>query len=88
VVLNKDHRKNFELMSDTIKSRGHADKLVILTDSSTTSGTNGTSVVNIDRHKMIDLIYFSSKYRNNSMVHDDSEYLQRALMLAKSINLS
>jgi hypothetical protein len=88
VVLDKDHTKNFELMSDTIKSHGHADKLVILTDSSTTSGTNGTSVVNIDRHKMIDLIYFSSKYRNNSMVHDDSEYLQRALMLAKSINLS
>jgi hypothetical protein len=88
VVLDNDHTKNFEQMSDTIKSRGHADKLVILTDRSTTSGTNGTSVVNIDRRKMIDLIYFSSKYRNNSMVHNDSDYLQRALMLAKSINLS
>ena len=33
--------------------------------------SNETSVVNIDRHKMIDLIYFSSKYRNNEMMLDD-----------------
>jgi hypothetical protein len=86
VVLNKDHRKSFEQISNTIKSLGSADKLVILTDSNRYSGTNETSVVNIDRSKMIDLIYFSSKYKNNEMMHDDDD-LQRALMLAKSIKL-
>jgi hypothetical protein len=40
--------------------------------------------VNIDRSKMIDLLYFSNKYKNNEMLDDDS---QRALMLAKSIRL-
>jgi hypothetical protein len=59
--------------------------LVILTNSDRPSETNETNVVNIDRRKMIDLIYFSSKYKNNEMMLDDD--LQRALMLAKSIKL-
>ena len=85
VVMSKDHVKSFEQISNTIKSSGSADKLVILTNSNRYCGTNETSVVNIDRRKMIDLIYFSSKYKNNEMMLDDD--LQRALMLAKSINL-
>ncbi|MGH9992195.1 MAG: hypothetical protein ACREAZ_06070, partial [Nitrososphaera sp.] len=59
-------------------------KLVILTNANTTAGSNGSTVINIDRCKMIDLLYFSSKYKNNDIVDDDS---QRALMLAKSIRL-
>ncbi|HEY5631250.1 MAG TPA: hypothetical protein VIR31_03915, partial [Nitrososphaeraceae archaeon] len=85
VVINKDHRKSFEHISDNVKSSCSADKLVILTNSIRPSETNETSVVNIDRRKMIDLIYFSSKYKNNEMMLDDD--LQRALMLAKSIKL-
>jgi hypothetical protein len=85
VVMSKDHVKSFEQISNTIKSSGSADKLVILTNSNRYCGTNETSVVNIDRRKMIDLIYFSSKYKNNEMMLDDD--LQRALMLAKSIKL-
>jgi hypothetical protein len=41
-------------------------------------------LVNIDRCKMIDLIYFSNKYKNNEMYQLDS---QRAILLAKSIRL-
>jgi hypothetical protein len=41
-------------------------------------------VINIDRCKIIDLLYFSDKYKNNDIMQDDS---QRALMLAKSIRL-
>jgi hypothetical protein len=33
---------------------------------------------------MIDLIYFSNKYKNSELMEDDS---QRALMLAKSIRI-
>jgi hypothetical protein len=84
VVINKDHTKSFDKISNTVKSIGFADKLLILTNANTNSRTDGMTVVNIDRCKMTDLIYFSSKYKNNEIVHDD---LHRALMLAKSIKL-
>jgi hypothetical protein len=84
VVINKDHAKSFEQISNTLKSTGFVDKLVILTNANTSGGANGSTVVNIDRSKMIDLLYFSNKYKNNEMLDDDS---QRALMLAKSIRL-
>ena len=84
VIINKDRIKSFDEISDRIKSRLSADKLIILTNTHTYHATNKASVVNIDNRKMIDLIYFSDKYRNNEIMHDDS---QRALMLAKSIKL-
>jgi len=84
VVINKDHAKSFEQISNTLKSTGFVDKLVILTNANTSGGTNGSTLVNIDRCKMIDLIYFSDKYKNNNMQQDDS---QRAILLAKSIRL-
>jgi hypothetical protein len=84
VVINKDHSKSFEQISNTLKSTSFVDKLVILTNANTTSGTNWSLLVNIDRCKMIDLIYFSNKYKNNEMHQDDS---QRAILLAKSIRL-
>jgi hypothetical protein len=84
VVINKDHAKSFEQISNTLKSTGFVDKLVILTNANTTGGSNGSTLVNIDRCKMIDLIYFSNKYKNNEMQQDDS---QRAILLAKSIRL-
>ncbi len=84
VVINKDHAKSFEQISNTLKSTAFVDKLVILTNANTAGGTNGSTLVNIDRCKMIDLIYFSNKYKNNEMQQDDS---QRAILLAKSIRL-
>jgi hypothetical protein len=84
VVINKDHAKSFEQIANTLKSTGFVDKLVILTNANTTAGTNGSSVINIDRCKMIDLLYFSNKYKSNEMMNDDS---QRAILLAKSIRL-
>jgi hypothetical protein len=84
VVINRDHAKSFEQISNTLKTTGFVDKLVILTNANTTAGTNGSAVVTMDRCKMIDLIYFSNKYKNNEMMEDDS---QRAIMLAKSIRI-
>ena len=84
VVINKDHAKSFEQISNTLKSTGFVDKLVILTNANTSGGTNGSTLVNIDRCKMIDLIYFGNMYKNNQMQEDDS---QRAILLAKSIRL-
>ncbi len=84
VIINKDRTKSFEQISHTMKYLNSTDKLVVLTNASSTSGTNRTTFVNIDRCKIVDLIYFSSKYKNDEIVCDDSN---RALMLAKSIKL-
>jgi hypothetical protein len=84
VVINKDHTKSFEQISNTLKSTGFVDRLIILTNANTTSGTKRSLLVNIDRCKMIDLIYFSNKYNNNQIHQDDS---QRAILLAKSMRL-
>ena len=84
VVINKDHTKSFEQISNTLKSTSLVDRLIILTNANTTSGTKRSLLVNIDRRKMIDLIYFSNKYNNNQIHQDDS---QRAILLAKSMSL-
>ena len=84
VVINKDHARSFEQISNTLRSTSFVDRLIILTNANTTSGTKGSLLVNIDMCKMIDLIYFSNKYNNNEIHHDDS---QRAILLAKSMSL-
>jgi hypothetical protein len=84
VVINKDHAKSFEQISKTLKSTSFVDRLIILTNASTTSGTERSLLVNIDTCKMIDLIYFSNKYNKNEIHQDDS---QRAILLAKSMRL-
>ncbi|HEX2106892.1 MAG TPA: hypothetical protein VHF28_04090 [Nitrososphaera sp.] len=84
VVINKDHTKSFEQISNTLKSTSFVDRLIILTNATTISGTKRSLMVNIDRCKMIDLMYFSNKYNNKEIHQDDS---QRAILLAKSMNL-
>jgi hypothetical protein len=84
VVINKDHAKSFEQISKTLKSTSFVDRLIILTNASTASGTERSLLVNIDTCKMIDLIYFSNKYNKNEIHQDDS---QRAILLAKSMRL-
>ena len=41
VVINKDHTKSFDQISNTVKSIGFADKLLVLTNAKTDSGTDG-----------------------------------------------
>jgi len=81
VLIDKDHGKSIENIPST-DGLG-ADKLVVLTNAHT-NGADGTTVINIDKCKMIDLIYFNKKYKNEDIVETDSD---RALMLAKSISL-
>ncbi|HJT48008.1 MAG TPA: hypothetical protein VJ729_07470 [Nitrososphaeraceae archaeon] len=84
VLIDKDRVRTFKHISNTIKSTFSVDKFIILTTTNVYDATDKASIVNIDNRKMIDLIYFSSKYRNHEIMLDDS---QRALMLAKSIKL-
>jgi hypothetical protein len=88
VVLNKDGSKNFQVSSNSV-GKSVVDKVVILTDSNIALGrgaeaNGGETVVNIDRSKIIDLLYFNSMYKSDEIKGDD---LERALALAKSIKL-
>lgn len=78
-----DHSAEMTVLSRNLK------QLLILTDVINRSGVfegNGTNVrkVRVDRSKLIDLIYFSSKFRQSQISDED---FQRASMLAKSIEL-
>jgi hypothetical protein len=88
VVLNKDGSKDFQLISNSV-GKTVVDRVVILTDSNIALGriveaNDVQTVVNIDRSKMIDLLYFNSMYKSDEIKGDD---LERALALAKSIKL-
>jgi hypothetical protein len=55
-----------------------------VSNSSNENQDRRTTCVEIDRHKLVDLIYFSDKYNNNQVGKDD---LERALALGESLNL-
>jgi hypothetical protein len=42
------------------------------------------SYVTIDRHKLVDLLYFSNKYYGNQIGQDE---IEKAMVLGKSIKL-
>ena len=84
VVVNKDHSKAQAQISSATKSLSLVDKLVVLTNTGTPVGENGTTVVNMDKGKIIDLIYFNDKFKNEELLNDD---LEKAVILAKSMKL-
>lgn len=90
VALNKE--KSLKINQGITKSQFSADvnKVLILSDRPGQVDANEKEVgpqvknVNMDDSKLIDLIYFSSKYRNSQISDED---LKRATMLARSIEL-
>ena len=90
VALNKE--KSLKINQGITKPQFSADvnKVLILSDRPGQVGANEKEVgpqvknVNMDDSKLIDLIYFSSKYRNSQISDED---LKRATMLARSIEL-
>jgi hypothetical protein len=89
VALDKERCGKINQSAAMSKLPGYVNKMLILTDKtsvSTIKDANGTRVipVNMDDSKLIDLIYFSSKYRDNQISDED---LKRASILAKAINL-
>lgn len=81
VVMDSNHAKNFETISNVIKSSAFVDKLVILTNSSIPQSGQATIVI-VDKSKVIDLLYFNSKYTEHKLEEPESE---RIKMLAKTI---
>ena len=82
--MNKDHSKALAQISSATKSLSLVDRLVVLTNTGTAVGENGTTVVNMDKGKLIDLIYFNDKFKNEELLKDD---IEKAVVLAKSMKL-
>lgn len=83
VVINQNHTKTFEEITNITKSSALVDKLIILTNANVPS-SDSTTIVNIDKSKMVDLIYFDRKYSEHKIVGSDSE---RAQLLAKKVSI-
>jgi len=83
VVVNENHTKNYEEISNISKSSALVDKLVILTNSNIPS-SESTTIVNVDKSKMVDLLYFNNKYTDHKIATLDNE---KAQMLAKTVSI-
>jgi hypothetical protein len=91
IVIKEETSKTQAKISNASKSLNIVDKLVVLTGDtnrmfggSSRNGNNVTTVVNMDNAKIVDLIYFNNKYKNQEILNDD---LERAITLARSIKL-
>jgi hypothetical protein len=82
VVTNPDGSSSLDEISNISKS-AVVDKLVILTNQKIPSPYNAT-IVNMDKPKMVDLIYFNSKYAGKKIAEPDK---QRAENLARTLNI-
>ncbi|MEM4378233.1 MAG: hypothetical protein QXX85_04520 [Candidatus Nitrosotenuis sp.] len=81
VVMDSNHTKNFETISNVVKSSAFVDKLVILTNTNIPQSSQAT-IVNVDKSKLIDLLYFNTKYTEHKLEGPESEKVK---MLAKTI---
>ncbi|MDE1830637.1 MAG: hypothetical protein KGI25_09975 [Thaumarchaeota archaeon] len=80
IVTNSDSTGNLDQLSNISKS-AIVDKLIILTNKKIPNPYNAT-VVNVDKSKVIDLLYFNNKYNDKKIAESDNE---RAEMLAKTL---
>ena len=91
VVIKGEASKTQAKISNASKSLNIVDRLVVLTGDtnrifggSSRNGNNVTNIVNMDNAKIVDLVYFNNKYKNQEILNDD---LERAITLARSIKL-
>ena len=82
IIANELGIPDLEQISDISKS-AIVDKLVILTNKKIQTPYNAT-VVNIDKSKMVDLIYFNNKYGGKKISEEDNERIE---FLAKTLSI-
>lgn len=73
---------DLEQISDISKS-AVVDKLIILTNKKIQAPYNST-IVNIDKSKLVDLIYFNNKYGGKKIAEEDNERIE---LLAKTLSI-
>ena len=83
VVMDDNHSKNFETISNVVKSSAFVDKLIIITNTNIPTSSMAT-IVNVDKSKVIDLLYFSNQYTEHKIDEPESEKVK---ILAKTISV-
>ncbi|MGA9230351.1 MAG: hypothetical protein WBV92_09380 [Nitrosotalea sp.] len=82
IIANELGIPDLDQISDISKS-AIVDKLIILTNKKIQTPYNAT-VVNIDKSKMVDLIYFNNKYGGKKISEEDNERIE---FLAKTLSI-
>ena len=83
VIMGKDHAKNSASIENVLKASAFVDKLLILTNTNVPKNPQAT-IINIDKVKMVDLLYFSSRYSDNKILEPENEKIHT---LAKTISI-
>jgi hypothetical protein len=83
VSIDRSDVTSFETKPGTDIKVAVADRATISNDTSM-ENVQQSSYVTIDRHKLVDLLYFSNKYYGNQIGQDD---IEKAMVLGKSIKL-
>jgi len=83
IVMGKDHAKNSTSIQNVLKASAFVDKLLILTNTSVPKTPQAT-IINIDKVKMVDLLYFSNRYSDNKILEPENEKIHA---LAKTISI-
>ncbi len=83
VVMDANHAKNFETIANVVKSSAFVDKLIIITNTNIPT-SNLATIVNVDKSKVIDLLYFNNQYTEHKIDEPESEKIK---ILAKTISV-
>jgi hypothetical protein len=83
VAMNKDHDKNSISIQNILKASAFVDKLLILTNTNVPKTPQAT-IINIDKVKMVDLLYFSNRYSDNKILEPENAKIHA---LAKTISM-
>ncbi|NIT99389.1 MAG: hypothetical protein GWN01_00105 [Nitrosopumilaceae archaeon] len=81
--MDDDHAKNFSDIQNVVKSSAMVDKLIILTNTKVPESQQAT-IINIDKSKLVDLLYFNDRYVEHKIAEPENEKIQ---MLARTINV-
>jgi len=83
VIMNKNHDKNATSIQNVLKASAFVDKLLIFTNTNVPKTPQAT-IININKSKMVDLLYFSNRYSDNKILGPESEKIHT---LAKAISI-
>ena len=83
VVMDKDHNKNSTSIQNILKASAIVDKLLILTNTNVPKNPQAT-IINIDKSKIVDLLYFSNRYADNNILEPENEKIHT---LAETISI-
>lgn len=83
VVLDDDHAKNTKSIENIVKAAPMVDKLIIITNTNFPK-LNHATIINVDKSKLVDLLYFNERYIEHKISEPENEKIQ---ILAKTISV-